>query len=123
MMEILLKYVSHHIHHAIDRMVFWSAGRKYRIKDGERWISQYVAPAMLLKRLLIGNNRTGIHLGARSCKREDSAKRQSCLRLRFTRYDIPEVPLVFRSDNDRFGAVNRAAAANRKYPVDRLGTA
>ncbi|MMZ65424.1 hypothetical protein D1872_278290 [compost metagenome] len=61
-MEIMLEDVRHHIYHAVDGLIQRNGIRMDRIEDRKRGIGIFAEPGPFLLRILIGDDRTVVHL-------------------------------------------------------------
>ena len=107
-----------HVGHASGRLIRRQREREPRVEERHLRAEQVRIRTALQPQFIVGNNTRARPFGASRRNSENAGDRQAFRNRRLLAEEVPHVALVGHAKCNRFGAVNRAAAANRENNVD-----
>ena len=117
--EVALEDVRHHVDDAARGLVVRQGVGQLRVEDGEDRPETLRAGALLLARVLVGDDGVRAALAPRGRDGEDGADRKGVRRLR-AGVEIPDVAVILDAHRDGLGGVDDATAADGEDETDAL---
>ena len=107
-----------HVGHASSRLIRRQRKRELGIEERRLRAEQVRIRTALQPQFIVGNNTRARPFGTRRRNSKHAGDRQTFRNRRLLAEEVPHIAFVRHAKRNRFGAVNRAAAANGENNVD-----